>query len=65
MTIAALINVNAGIQEVLSGYETLKEQGGPGILPLARELEALHTRHAAEIAFLLAALGEAIEESMI
>ena len=65
MTIAALQNVNAGIQDVLSGYETLKEQGRPGILPLIRELEALHTRHAAEIASLLGTLGEAVVEGMI
>ncbi len=64
-TIAALHDVNAGIHDVLSGYETLEERAEPEIMGIARELDALHTRHAAEIAARLAAHGEDADDGTI
>ena len=61
----ALHQVNSGIQDVLSGFETLKERAEPEIMGVANELDALHRRHAAEIQARLAAMGEDTDDATI
>lgn len=63
--IAALHDVNAGIRDVLSGYETLKDRARPEILDVARGLDAMHRGHAAEIASRLGAHGEDADDATV
>ena len=63
--ITALHQVNSGIQDVLSGYETLKNRADPEIMDTAREMDELHRRHASEIAARLRAHGEDTDDSTI
>jgi hypothetical protein len=55
---SALHQVHTAIQDVLAGYAALKERGKDAILPVARDFEAMHRRHAAEIEALVAERGE-------
>ena len=64
-TKTALHQVNSGIQDVLSGFETLKERAEPEIMGIARDLDALHRRHAAEVQARLAAMGEDTDDATI
>ena len=61
----ALHQVNSGIEDVLSGYETLKARAEPEILPVATELDAMHRRHASELRSRLASLGEDTDDGSI
>ena len=63
--ITALHQVNSSIQDVLAGYETLKDRAEPEIMNVARDMDALHRRHAGEIAARLAALGEDTDDATI
>ena len=60
-----LHTVNAGIQDVLSGFETLKDRAAPEIMDVARDLDAMHRRHAGEIAARLSALGDGAEDGTL
>ena len=57
--------VNSGIHDVLSGYEALKDRAEPEIMGIARDLEAMHRRHADEIAARLRALGEDTDDGTV
>ena len=61
----ALHQINSGIQDVLSGYETLKERAEPAIMGIAQDLDALHRRHASEIQSRLTAHGEGTDDASI
>ena len=63
--ITALHQVNSGIQDVLSGYETLKDRAEPEIMDVARDMDALHRRHAGEVVVRLTALGEDTDDATI
>ena len=63
--ITALHQVNSGILDVLSGYETLKDRADPEILPTAREMEDLHRRHQSDIAARLRAHGEDTDDGTL
>ncbi len=60
-----LHQVNSGIEDVLSGYETLKERAEAEIMDVARELDTLHRKHAAEIGARLVAYGEGTDDGSI
>ena len=57
--------VNAGIQDVLKGYESLKERAEAEIQGVARDLDAMHRRHAGEIGARLATLGEDADDGTL
>ncbi|MBM2575200.1 DUF2383 domain-containing protein [Jannaschia sp. Os4] len=61
----ALHQINSGIRDVLSGFETLLQKGAPEIMPVATKLKAMHERHAAEVAAKLAALGEDTDDGSV
>ena len=61
----ALHQVNSGIVDVLSGYETLLARADPDILPVATDLDAMHRRHASELQGRLASLGEDTDDGSI
>ena len=61
----ALHQVNSGISDVLSGYETLKDRAAAEIQGVARDLEAMHREHAAEIQGRLAARGEKTDDGSV
>lgn len=42
--LTGLHQVNLGVQNVLSGYETLKDRAGPEIMDVARDMAALRLR---------------------
>ena len=62
---ASLHAVNAGIHDVLDGFETLKDRAETEIVGIAQDLDAMHRRHAGEIAARLSALGEATDDGTI
>lgn len=61
----ALHQINSGIRDVLMGFETLIARGDPEILPVARDLQAMHQRHADAVSARLAALGEATDDASL
>ncbi len=61
----ALHQVNSGVEDVLSGYETLLARAEPEIRPIAADLDAMHRRHAAELHGRLASLGEGTDDGSI
>ena len=63
--LTALHQVNSGIQDVLAGYETLKERASPQIMDVARDMDALHRRHEDEITTRLSALGEDTDDATV
>ncbi|WP_308917983.1 DUF2383 domain-containing protein [Jannaschia sp. LMIT008] len=63
--VSALHSVNSAINDVLSGYETLKDRAQSEILGIARDLDALHRQHAAAIQARLAAHGEATDDGSV
>ena len=63
--LTGLHQVNSGIQDVLAGYETLKERASPTIMDTARDLESLHQRHAGEIAGCLTKHGEDTDDASL
>ena len=65
VALTGLHQVNSGIQDVLSGYETLKERATPQIMDTAREMEDLHRRHQGEIAERLRAHGEDTDDATV
>ncbi len=60
-----LHQVNSGIQDVLKGYETLKERAEPAIAGIVDDLDAMHRRHAAEIGARLVAYGENADDATL
>ena len=65
VALTGLHQVNSGIQDVLAGFETLKERAAPEIMGTARELESLHQRHRGEIAERLRAHGEDTDDGTV
>lgn len=58
----ALHQVRTGIEDVLSGYETLEERAEAEILPVVRKLNEMHLRHSAELQSRLDAIGDRAED---
>ena len=65
VALTGLHQVNSGIQDVLAGYETLKQRAAPTIMDTAREMESLHQRHAGEIASCLTKHGEDTDDATV
>ena len=61
----ALHDVNTAIEDILSGYATLVDRADAVILPLVRDLESLHRRHATEIQARLAVIGEDTDDGSV
>ena len=61
----ALHQINSGIRDVLSGFETLLQKASPEIMGTATHLKSLHERHRAEVTAKLAALGEDTDDGSI
>ena len=61
----ALHQINSGIRDVLSGFETLIEKGAAEIMPIARDLQSMHQRHMGEVTAKLAAAGEATDDGSV
>lgn len=61
----ALHQINAGILDVLSGFETLKDRAEAEIMDTVRDLDQMHRDHAGRIAALLAAHGEPTDDGSV